>query len=160
MKYYLSLFILSLAFTMTTHADEDHSHEQVTTFLRILEEQPESIEAWIGDRVYLKPDKVHLTRRAVLLQDGISLIPLPAFAYDQNGLFMLCSREAAQKEAKDHADRAVGALIDAVGHSAAAGTLIDFCPPVAVYEGYKAVESWKEAAREYNAYCEARDRAE
>jgi hypothetical protein len=79
--------------------------------------------------------------------------------YDQNGLFMLCSREDAQREAQEHFDRAGEALIEALGHSTAAGISIE-CPPLALYEGYQAVEAWKEAAQEYEAGCKARDQGE
>lgn len=37
-----------------------------------------------------------------------------------------------------------------------AGIMVEV-PPLALFELYNAVGSWKEAAREYNAGCEARD---
>jgi len=60
---------------------------------------------------------------------------------------VLCSREDAQREAQDHIERAREALIEALGHSAAAGVAIE-CPPLAIYECYQAVEAWKDAAQE------------
>lgn len=69
-------------------------------------------------------------------------------------------RETAQKEADEHFTRSQKALIDAVAHSAAAGLALEICPPLAVYEGYKAVEAWKESAQEYNAGTEAEKKAQ
>jgi hypothetical protein len=65
--------------------------------------------------------------------------------------------DSKKKESSgNHFDRGREALIEAMAHSAAAGLAIEVCPPIAIYEGYKAVESWKEAAREYNEGFEAR----
>lgn len=55
---------------------------------------------------------------------------------------------------KIHYDNARESLIDALGHSAAAGITIEV-PPLAAYEVYQAVEAWKECAQEYCAGMEA-----
>lgn len=65
------------------------------------------------------------------------------------------------KEAQDHFDNAKDALVDAIEHSMNAGLGI-VVPPIAIIEGYKAVESWLEWAHEYNegVRCEERESQE
>jgi hypothetical protein len=71
---------------------------------------------------------------------------------------MLCSKEDAEKEAQEHYDNAVDSVLEALQHSMNAGLGIIQCPPIAIIEIYQACEAWKDAAHEYNEYCEARDR--
>lgn len=127
------------------------------TVLQILEEQPDSIEDWSGDRIYLNPERIHVSRNGVFVSNRRSKVMLEAFAVDKRGVFIRCQKEHVSKEAQDHYDRAREALIEGIGHSAAAGVSIEIAP-VAVYEGYQAVESFKEAAREYNAGVECEKR--
>lgn len=63
---------------------------------------------------------------------------------------------SGNKEAQEHFDRAKEALGEALMHSAGAGLSIEV-PPVAVYEAYKAVQSWQEMASEYKQGCDIRD---
>lgn len=64
---------------------------------------------------------------------------------------MLCS----QKEAQEHYERAWDAFRDALGHSlAAGGALAVEQPVIGVFEGYVAMEKWKEFGREYSAGVE------
>lgn len=129
-----------------------------TQILRIIEEQPDSVEGWVGDKIYLASYRIAITRRGAYLCNRESRILLPAFALDQNGIFIRCKQKDVGPEAQAHYDRAKEAFLDALGHSAAAGAAIADLPPVGIYEGYKAVQAWKEAAREYNAGVECEQR--
>lgn len=140
------LLITSLQLKANTIEEEWNG----TQVLQIIAEQPDSIEDWVEDRVYLSPQRIAITRRGAFLYRKASIIPLPPFAVDQKGIFIQCKKEGVSKEAQEHYDKAKEALIDAIGQSIGAGLTIE-CPPLAIYEGYRAVESWKEAAREYNA---------
>ncbi len=73
------------------------------------------------------------------------------------GILYLCR----SKEAQEHFDNAKEALIDAIEHSVNAGISIPI-PPLAIIEGYKAVESWMEMAHEYSegVRCEEREKQE
>lgn len=76
------------------------------------------------------------------------------FVIGDQGVFLLCS----DKEAEEHYDRAMGALRDAVGHSLGAGAAFAVEQlAIGVFEGYQAVEKWKEFGREYHQYCDERD---
>lgn len=131
--------------------EEIHKTQIVASkVLQIIEEQPDAIEDWVEDRIYLSPQRITITRQGAFLYQKASAILLPPFAMDQKGIFIQCKKEDVSQEAQEHYDRATEALIDALGHSMGAGLTIE-CPPLAIYEGYKAVEAWKEAAREYNA---------
>ncbi len=125
--------------------------------LQIFREQPDSVEAWIDDKVYLAPERMAVTRKGVLLCKDRSMIMLPSLSLDDKGVFIQCREEDLSREAQEHLDRAKDAFVDALESSIGAGLAIE-CPPVAAFAGYNAVQSWKEWAREYNAYCEERDR--
>ncbi len=117
------------------------------SILEILEHQPASIESWVEDRVYLCPERIEITREGAFVSDWNSAIPIPSLALDQNGPFILCSREEVNKEAQEHYDRAGRALFEGFVHSAYAGLNIE-CPPIAIYEGYQAFRSFKEFGNE------------
>lgn len=126
--------------------------------LQIFEEQPDAIEGLVGDRIYLAPQRIAITHRGAFLCHRNSMIPLPSFALDQRGIFVRCKKSETNQEAQEHYDKALEALIDALGHSIGAGATIVDIPPLGIYEGYKAVEAWKEAGREYHAGVEAEER--
>jgi hypothetical protein len=67
------------------------------------------------------------------------------------------SDRSEKDEAKEHFDNAREAFIDGVAHSAFAGLAVEV-PPVAAYEFYKAVESFKEGAKEYVAGMEVEEK--
>lgn len=79
-----------------------------------------------------------------------------SFCFILNSVY---SSEENKQKAQEHFDRAGEALIEAIGHSIGTGITIE-CPPLALFEGYQAVEAWKEAAHEYNEGCRIRDREE
>lgn len=109
--------------------------------------QPESIEAWKGDRVYLTTDRIHITHTGAFICNERSHVRLHHFAYDCNGLFIQCSQE----EAQEHFDKSREALFDGIGHSMASGVLFaEGVIPLGVYEGYKAMESFKDMGKEYS----------
>ncbi|HSX04336.1 MAG TPA: hypothetical protein VLG76_06375 [Rhabdochlamydiaceae bacterium] len=150
--------IAAVFFLMSQKAEAENSLNlkkigRARTVLEILEYQPDSIENWIEDRVYLHPERIEVKREGAFISDWNTSIPIPSFALDQNGVFILCSREEVNREAQAHYDRATGAFLEALGHAAAAGLNIE-CPPLAIYEGYKSVEAFKEWGREYSAGVE------
>lgn len=75
---------------------------------------------------------------------------------------LLCNEDDADRAAgcdgsernADHT-RAREALIDALGHSAAAGLALPDCLPLGIYEAYKAYQAWMEVGK---AYCEEEGR--
>ncbi|MBP9777424.1 MAG: hypothetical protein KBD36_06265 [Alphaproteobacteria bacterium] len=169
MKNYLTILIFSSLFCtsiyalnptekINTAACEKMRTTIANTCVKIIIEQPESVEAWIDDRLYIKPDRIHLKKQGIFIEDENSSIALPSFKFDENGPFMLCSKEDAEKEAQDHYNRAIERLIEAFAHSIGVAAGLVSIPPAAICEGYFAVEAWIDAAREYNGYCEARDR--
>jgi hypothetical protein len=81
MKSSLSFLILLLIPIMSTHANNTRSHKLAQTCLQIIQEQPQSIEAWIDNKVYLNPSKIRLTKKGIFLQEETSTIELPAFGY-------------------------------------------------------------------------------
>ena len=62
-------------------------------------------------------------------------------------------------DAQKHYDNARDALIDAIGHSAAAGATIEI-PPLAIYEAYQAIEAWKTMGSEYDQGLECEKNAQ
>lgn len=158
MKNYLTTLILSSLFCTSVYAfnpaekmnsalGEKMRTAAVDTCMKIIIEQPQSVEAWVNDRFYIKPSNLHMKKQGVFVEDEDSSIALPGFGYDQNGPFLICSQEDA-KEAQEHYDRAMHKLLEAFAFSmgTAAGLAI---PPAAIIEGYFAVEAWIDAAREY-----------
>lgn len=128
--------------------------ESALAVLEIMENQPDSIERWAKDKVYLRPERIDVRRDGVFVNDRRSLIRVPKFYLDKNGIFIHCAVIEGNKDAQEHFDRAREAFIDGLGHAGAAGILLEQCPPLAVYEGYKSVEAFKEFGREYSAGVE------
>lgn len=132
--------------------------KNIYAILKIIQEQPDAIEGWIEDRVYITPSRIAVTYDGVFLHHRESIITLPSYVFDEDGIFVRCENDQENKEAQEHYNKAKEALLDAIGHSFGAGISIDGCPPLALYEGYKAIQSWKEAAKEYNAGVECEQR--
>jgi hypothetical protein len=133
----------------------DRDPEAICATVRILFEQPESIETWKSDRVYLIPGRIVVSADGVYVCARNSRVKIPSFNFDDQGVFIFCSKEEAQK----HYDRAWEALRDAVGHSMGAGAaIIAEQPLIGVYEGYRAVEKYKEFGREYSQGMESEGR--
>lgn len=122
----------------------------VESVLRVIEEQPEAISNWIEDRVYFEPHQTLATRDGAYVFNDTSVILIPAYNIDQYGIFTFCKKDDVSKEAQERFDNAERALLEALGHSIGTGLAIE-CAPLAILEGYNAVKSWQEAAREYNA---------
>lgn len=129
--------------------------------LKAMYEHPESLCEWRDSRIYLREETLHfMSKEAAFLSCHPNRTPvyLPHIGWDDLGWFILCRdrdpESGPNKEAEEHYSRAREALIDALGHSALAGLSLE-CPPAAVFEGYNAVKSWKEMAREYNAGVES-----
>jgi hypothetical protein len=102
--------------------------------VKILLEQPDSIEAWQSDRVYLVPGRIVVSRDGIFVCAQRSHVKIPSFAIDEEGVFILCSPEEAQA----HYDRAWGAFREVLGQTAGSGTgNVDNLPIVGVYEGYR-----------------------
>ena len=156
MKSALLVSLLMISFTdvypTQTKAWQATINESAEATVKILLEQPESIEIWKDNKVYLAPEKIVVLREGVFVHAQHSDVRIPSFAIDDQGVFILCSKE----EAQEHYDRAWEALRDAVGHSIGAGAAFAIEQPlVGVYEGYRAVEKYKEFGREYSQGVEA-----
>jgi hypothetical protein len=142
------LVAVSILFSQRVEANSSYILKKMgraRTVVEILEYQSDSIENWIDDRVYLCPARIEVARDGVFISDANTAIPLPPFALDEKGVFILCSRE----EAQEHYDRAGRALIEGFGHAVAAGASAE-CPPIAIYEGYQSVRSFLEFGNEYS----------
>lgn len=126
--------------------------ERIEAVVRILQEQPDSIEGWCQDRVYIYPERITINKGGVFVCKQNLSVQIPSFAIDDHGVFVLCT----QAEAQEHYGKAGEAFRDAVGHSLGAGAAFAAEQPVlGVYEGYRAVEKWKEFGREYHAGVDA-----
>jgi len=155
--FVISVFIPIVAAYCNDYKAKDNSpgRETASEILRILKEQPESIEACGIGRVYIRPDRLHITRKGVYLKREHSSVPISRFAFDEKGIFLPCSAQELSheaKEANEHFDRAVEALIEAVVHSISVGAVVEV-PPLAIYEIYQASQNFIEAAKQYNEYC-------
>ena len=147
MKWISVVAVVFFLFNQKVHAEKLNAR----TVLEIMEHQPDSIEIWTGDKVYLCPERIQVKRTGVFVNNRESSIQIPKFFSDENGIFMKCSVEEVNQEAKEHFDKAWEALIDAAAHAAAAALFVEQCPPLAVYEGYKSVEAFKTFGNEYSA---------
>lgn len=124
-------------------------HQLITqTLLKILKEQPETIEYWIGNRFYIDPMRMFVTPQGIFAYDEHSLVLIPSLAMDEFGPFLLCDNAQVNAEAQKHYDSAGRNFWKGVAHSAAAGAYIEI-PPLAIFEGYQAVEAFKQSAAEY-----------
>jgi len=155
-------FICSAVFGQIHLIEKDDTTAKAVTnvaakVLQIIEEQPEAIEDWIEDRVYLAPHRIAVTHRGAFLHHRSSAILLPPFAMDEKGIFILCKKKDAEQEALEHYDRGKQAFLEVLEHSIYSGISIE-CPPIAIFEGYRAVEAWKEWAREYRAAREEEEK--
>lgn len=151
----LLIMLFSLISFSDAHSAPIAENDCVAATVRILLEQPDSIEAWKNDKVYLTPERIAVRREGVFVRAQNSNIKIPSFAVDAQGVFILCSKE----EAQDHYDRAWEAFRDAIGHSIGAGAAFAAEQPViGVYEGYRAIEKYKEFGREYSQGAEAENK--
>ena len=149
-----ALLMVACARAHATFEEGSLQERTANAVVQVLLDQPDSIEEWKGDKVYVLPERIRITKSGAFLCRACSCVQIPSFAIDNRGVFLLCSK----KEAQEHYDRAWEALKDAVGHSVGAGAaLVAEQPLIGVFEGYRAVEKWKEFGREYNAYHSAAD---
>lgn len=119
-------------------AEPDPKQQEVTLrVLQVLEEQPDSIEDWVDGRMYLVPERLCVTRQGVFLCKNRSAIPLPCFAFDQKGVFIVCNREDVIKETQARYAKMFDELMDTLN-------LDPFKrlnnAPAAIFEGFKAIE--------------------
>ena len=154
MKLSLLFCIVSLM-SFKVYANDNSNRGVVNGVLRILTEYPDAIVKWEEEKVYFSPENVVITEAgAFIFTTECSAVFIPAYSVDTYGIFALCKKEEVCQEAKEHYGKAADKLVEAIQHSTAAGLTIQI-PPVAILEGYQAVEAWKEAAREYNAGIKA-----
>lgn len=95
---------------------------------------------------------------AIEFADNLSIQTSYLFQ-DEGGLFLYCSSEELEKEAREHFDNARDAFIDGVGHAAVAGITVEI-PPVAIYEGYQSAKSFIKMGEEYTAGLDCKERAQ
>jgi len=55
---------------------------------RILNEQPESVDFFHQDRIYLKSERVSFTKGGLVLLHGVSSIQIPTLFSDSTGLYI------------------------------------------------------------------------
>jgi hypothetical protein len=138
------LVFLSVCITARAEngTEPDSKQQEVALrVLQVLEEQPDSIEDWVDGRMYLVPERICVTRQGVFLCKNRSAIPLPCFAFDQKGVFIVCDREDVIKETQARYARMFDELMDALN-------LDPFKrfnkEPTAIFEGFRALEAPKE----------------
>ncbi|MES2345358.1 MAG: hypothetical protein V4494_05430 [Chlamydiota bacterium] len=148
------MLCLSVAYCFSCNISYAKENEHTTTnriahtVIKILVEQPNTIEHWTQNRVYLNPSRIAITRQGVFTCTSDSIVEIPSFAVDNNGLYLLCSTSEVNAAAQEHYDNATQSLIEFFGHACGAGATIEI-PPVSIFEGYKAVQALKDAASEY-----------
>ncbi len=109
----------------------------------------------MDDKIYFSPDRSIVTRGGAYVYTEDSQVLLPAYGVDEKGIFTFCKQKDVNRAAEEHYKKSREALVDAVEQSMAAGVLLPEFPPLGAIAGYKAVQSWKEAAEQYNAGVEA-----
>lgn len=62
---------------------------EALSIIQIVTEQPESIEYFDGDKLYLKPGNIYQTNGGIILQNGCSTIALPRLSVDQSGYYLV-----------------------------------------------------------------------
>jgi hypothetical protein len=72
----------------------DLTHKDVSlTVNQIIEQQPDSICRFDGERMYLIPHRIFPTTNGLFLCNDQSSIFLPALLGDQNGVYLPCARK-------------------------------------------------------------------
>ena len=141
-----SFFLFTTAFAR--ELDDTTTDKVAHTVIKILIEQPNTIEHWTQNRIYLDPSRVTVTRQGVFTCTSDSILEIPSFAIDDYGLYLLCSSSEVIEAAQQHYDNALQSMVEFLKHAAQAGGSI-VIPPLAIYEGYNAVQALKNAATEY-----------
>ena len=163
MMHFFSVFFLLLSYPFISFASEgyENSSSSKTVSKKIVEvfvKNPYSVKNWDNDKLYFFSEEVLITNHGLLVSGGQHYpVLLPTYGVDQKGLFVLCNQKEVSKEAEEHYENAVRSFLEALGYSAAAGAAIEI-PPIAVFEAWKAIESWIEMGREYREGKEAEDR--
>jgi hypothetical protein len=121
MVFRLFSLVCFFCIALNVNADETSpldlkKEELICTVLQILDEQPDSIEEWLEDKVYLNPERIYLTRQGAFCCKKRSVIPLPSFEFDGNGIFISCSQQDIIRQTQAQYGKIFDTLRHALGN--------------------------------------------
>ena len=96
------LFSVLTIFSYANFNASGLTHKDVSlTMKKIIQEQPESIRSFDGERMYLTPHRIFPTNNGLFLCNDQSSIFLPEILGDQDGVYLLCARRLKMKCVND-----------------------------------------------------------
>ena len=85
------LFSVFTIFSYANSSAGDLTRKDISlTMEKILQEQPDSICSFDGERMYLIPHRIFPTNNGLFLRNDQSSIPLPKLLGDENGVYLPC----------------------------------------------------------------------